>query len=112
MTERKSGDGVYPRGKGFRVVVPAGRDPITGKYLQIREQVNDSRREAVARRDALRTDVARGTVAQSKTETVSDYLERHITHRQATGKVRPKTADVYRGYVRREIAPRIGGMRL
>ena len=56
--------------------------------------------------------VARGSVAQSKAETVSDYLERLIAHRQSIGKVRPRTAAVYRGYVRREIDSRIGGMRL
>ena len=113
MVERQHRDGIHPRGKDtHRVVVAAGRDPLTGKYVQIRETVHGSPRDARVRRDALRTDVARGTVTQSKAETVSDYLERFITHRQSTGKVRPKTADVYRGYVRREIASRIGGMRL
>ena len=40
------------------------------------------------------------------------YLERWIAHRQSIGKVRPEVARVYRGYVRREVDPRIGSMQL
>jgi integrase len=56
--------------------------------------------------------VARGTIANAERESVAAYLERWITSRELAGKVRPKTAGVYRGYVRREIGPRIGSMRL
>ena len=75
-----------------------------------RETVHGSKSEAVARRDALRSEVATGTVSYAKRETVTAFLDRFIDHRQSIGKVRPKTAGVYRGYARREITPRIGGM--
>ena len=109
----KGGQGIYRRGDGsWRIVVAAGRDPESGKYVQVRETLKGTKRDAVRRRDELRAQVGRGTVASGGTETVAVFLVRHIDHREAIGKIRPKTASVYRGYVRREIAPRIGILRL
>ena len=111
MDSKRRRDGVHPRGSNtWRVVVAAGRDPLTGRYMTRRETVHGSKSEAVARRDALRSEVATGTVSYAKRETVTAFLDRFIDHRQSIGKVRPKTAGVYRGYARREITPRIGGM--
>jgi hypothetical protein len=56
--------------------------------------------------------VARGTAVHAERETVAAFLERWIAHRESIGKVRPKVAHTYRGYVRREVTPRIGSMQL
>ena len=111
MTTKR--DGLEPRGPNtWRIVVAGGRDPETGEYVRIRETFHGTKTEARRRRDDLRTQVARGTIVHAERESVSDYLERWIAGRELSGKVRPKTAAVYRGYVRREITPRIGSMRL
>jgi integrase len=113
VTERKKPDGIEQRGAGtWRITVASGRDPVTGRYVRVRETFRGTKTEARRRRDELRVQVARGTIAHADRESVTAYLERWIAQRELAGKVRPKTASVYRGYVRREITPRIGSMRL
>lgn len=114
MTDkRQKRAGIYAAGDGsWRISVGAGRDPVTGEYVRIRETVVGSKRDAIRRRDDLRVDAARGLVIRADRTTVADYLERWITHREQLGKLRAKTAYVYRGHVRRHVTPRIGGMRL
>lgn len=113
MTERSKRDGIYPAGDGrWRITVGGGRDPLTGKYVRLRETIVGTRTDAKRRRDELRVQVARGVVVHADRETVADYLERWITHREHIGKVRPATARAYRGHIRREVVSRIGSMRL
>lgn len=54
----------------------------------------------------------RGRSPPASGKALRAYLERWIAHRVSIGKLRPKTASVYRGYVRREVAPRIGAMQI
>ncbi len=112
MTERTSHDGIAQRGDGWRITVAAGRDPITGNYNRIRETFHGTKTDARKRRDELRVQVSHGTAVHADRGNVTDYLETWVAHREAIGKIRPKTAVVYRGYVRREITPRIGSMRV
>jgi integrase len=106
-------DGIEQRGTDtWRITVATGRDPASGRYGRIRETVHGSKMAARRRRDELRVQVSRGTVAQANRETVAGYLERSIVHREHVGKVRPDTAKSYRGHVRREVTPRIGSMRM
>jgi integrase len=113
MSNAQRADGLEPRGNGvWRITVAAGRDPVTGKYRRVRETFYGTKTDARKRRDALRADVGRGIHANGGKENVADYLERWIVHRELSGKLRPATAKTYRGYVRREVVPRIGSMRL
>jgi integrase len=106
-------DGIEQRGTNtWRITVATGLDPVTGEYGRIRETFHGTKTEARRRRDEIRVQVQRGTVAQAERETLAAYLERWIAHREAIGKLRPKTASTYRGYVRREITPRIGSLQL
>jgi integrase len=106
-------DGIEQRGSGvWRITVHTGRDPVTGRYGRIRETVRGTKTDARKRRDALRVQVTHGTAVQTERETVAAFLERWIAHRESIGKVRPAVARVYRGYVRREVTPRIGSMQL
>ena len=105
--------GIYKRGRSsWRIVVSAGTDPQTGKRVTVRETVEGTVTDAKNRRAEIVSDVRRGTVARAGPEVVSAFLERYIAHREAVGKVRPKTAAVYRGYMRREVDGRIGSQRL
>jgi len=106
-------DGLQPRGGNtWRITVGAGRDPETGKYIVLRETFHGTKTDARRRRNELRADAARGTAARPDRETIASFLERYVEHRLSVGKVRPKTAAVYRGYLRREVVPRIGAMRV
>ncbi len=112
MTTNKH-EGITPRGPGaWQITVATGRDPITGRYGRIRETFHGTKTDARKRRDELRVQVAHGTAVRADRENVATYLERWVVHREQLGKVRPKTASTYRGYIAREITPRIGSMRL
>jgi integrase len=111
MTERAN-DGIERRGDGWRITVSTGRDPTSGRYGRIRETFRGTKTDARKRRDELRVRVSHGTAVHADRGNVADYLATWVAHREAIGKIRPKTAAVYRGYIRREITPRIGSMRL
>jgi integrase len=89
-----------------------GRDPEKGRYIRYRETFYGTKTSARARRDELRVEVRAGTAALDGRQQVAPYLEWWVSHRQSLGKVRARTAEVYRGYIRREITPRIGSMQL
>jgi Phage integrase, N-terminal SAM-like domain len=106
-------DGIYQRGRtSWRIVVSAGRDPLTAKYATVRETIRGTKTDAKKRLIELRAEVQRGTVAKGGTETAAAYLPRYIEHRIAIGKVRPRTANTYRTHVARWVVPRIGSLRL
>jgi integrase len=105
-------DGIEQRSKGvWRVTVAAGRHPGTGKYIRVRETVQGTRTDAKKRRDELRVEVARGTYVRTD-DSVTDYLQSWVTKNEQLGHIRPKVAYTYAGYVRREVLPRIGRLRL
>jgi integrase len=113
MNDQKRRDGLEPRGTNtWRITVGGGRDPETNHYVSIRETFHGSKKEATRRRDELRVQAANGTAVRANAETVAEYLERWITHREHLSKVRPRTAYVYRGHVRRIVIPRIGSLRV
>jgi integrase len=109
---RKGTDSIEARGSGaWRITIAAGRDPETGRYTRHRETFHGTKTEARRRRDELRVEIARGTAVRADDE-VGTYLPGWIASRQRRGEIRPKVAYVYSGYVRREVAPRIGRLRL
>jgi integrase len=106
-------DGIEPRGSNtWRITVAGGRNPETGRYVRHRETFYGTKTAARARRDELRVEARAGTAALDGRQLVAPYLEWWVTHRQSLGKVRARTAHVYRGYVAREITPRIGSMQV
>jgi integrase len=105
-------DGIEARGAGaWRITVAAGRDPETGRYARVRETFRGTRTEARKRRDELRVEVAHGTHIRAD-DPVGVYLPGWIAKSQRLGSIRAKTAYTYAGYVRREVTPRIGRVRL
>jgi hypothetical protein len=73
MVNEHKRDGIEQRGDGWRITVAAGRDPITGNYVRIRELVHGTKTDARKRRDELRVQVARGTAANAARENLTDY---------------------------------------
>jgi integrase len=106
-------DGIEERGhRAWRITVANGRDPQTGVYSRVRETFHGTKTEARRRRDELRVQVATGTAALDGRQRVDDYLAWWVGHRESLGKIRPRVAVVYRGYIRREVTPRIGSMQM
>jgi integrase len=105
-------DGLERRGtRSWRITVPAGRDPETGRYVRIRETFTGTKTEAKNRRDELRVEVAHGTHVRAD-DPVGVYLPAWIAKNERLGNIRRKVAYTYAGYARREVTPRIGRVRL
>lgn len=96
MARSDSDIGVYEieKGKRYKVVVEAGRDPRTGKRKQMSRVVHGSRREARRVRDELKAKVGDSSWLRSGM-TVSELWER-LYKPDIERRLRPVTVDGYR----------------
>jgi len=102
---------IYKRGKRWRVIVYAGRDPITGRKRQKSVSVA-SRAEAKQAEARLITEVGAGQHRGTANRTVAELLERWLEWRQSVRPISPTTVATYRGYIGRAILPTLGKLQL
>jgi integrase len=102
---------IYKRGKRWRVIVYAGRDPITGRKRQKSVSVA-SRAEAKQAEARLITEVGAGQHRGSSNRTVAELVERWLEWRQSVRPISPTTVATYRGYIDRAIRPTLGKLQL
>ena len=102
---------IYKRGKRWRVIVYAGRDPITGRKRQKSITV-DTRAEAKQAQARLFTEVGAGQHRGSANRTVGELLDRWLEWRQSVRPISPTTVATYRGYIDRSIRPTLGKLQL
>ncbi|MFC5996256.1 tyrosine-type recombinase/integrase [Pseudonocardia hispaniensis] len=77
----------------YRFVVDVGRDPQTGKRMQL-TRTFDTLREARAERARMISETAQGTFVRPRKVTVAEYVDEWLVG--ATRNVRPSTARSYR----------------
>ena len=95
----------------WELTVSAGVDPSTGRYARVIRTVQAStKRAAKAALRELEVEVAGGQIGLDD-PTVTQLLERWMTHLEDIGRS-PATLYNYRRYVDRELAPTIGALRL
>jgi integrase len=102
---------IYKRGKRWRVIVYAGRDPITRRKRQKSVSVN-TRAEAKQAEARLITEVGAGQHRATATRTVAELLDRWLEWRQSVRPISPTTLATYRGYIDRAIRPTLGMLQL
>jgi len=102
---------IYKRGKRWRVIVYAGRDPITGRKRQKSISVA-SRAEAKQAEARLITEVGAGQHRATSNRTVAELLEGWLEWRQSVRPISPTTVATYRGYIDRAILPTFGKLQL
>jgi integrase len=98
---------IYKRGKRWRVIVYAGRDPITGRKRQKSVTVA-TRAEAKQAEARLVTEVGAGQHRGTGSKTVAELIERWLEWRQSVRPISPTTIATYRGYLDRVILPALG----
>jgi integrase len=98
---------IYKRGKRWRVIVYAGRDPITGHKRQKSVTVA-TRAEAKQAEARLVTEVGAGQHRGTRSKTVAELIERWLEWRQSVRPISPTTVATYRGYLDRVILPALG----
>lgn len=95
----------------WELVVSTGRDPATGRYRRvIRTLRTTSKREAKAALAKLEVEVAAGQVSALDL-TLGELFERWLEHIAGLGRS-DSTLYNYRKFIRRDINPRLGAMRL
>jgi integrase len=102
---------IYKRGKRWRVIVYAGRDPITGRKRQKSVTVA-TRAEAKQAEARLTTEVGAGQHRTTSNRTVAELLDRWLEWRQSVRPISPTTIATYRGYIDRSIRPTLGKLQL
>jgi integrase len=102
---------IYKRGKRWRVIVYAGRDPITGRKRQKSVSVA-TRAEAKQAEARLITEVGVGQHRATSNRTVAELLDRWLEWRQSVRPISPTTVATYRGYIDRAIRPTLGKLQL
>jgi integrase len=103
---------IYKRGKRWRVIVYAGRDPITGRKRQKSVTVA-TRAEARQAEARLITEVGAGQHRSgTSTRTVAELLDRWLEWRQSVRPISPTTVNGYRGYIDRSILPSLGRLQV
>ena len=99
------------RGKGFRLMVYLGRDPVTGKKQYKTETVRGTKREAQRRLAQMVTEVDKGITIKPKRITVREYLLQWLED-YAKVNVRPRTYERYEEICRLHLIPALGALPL
>lgn len=89
----------------------AGKDPGTGKRVQIRRMGYPTKRAAQAEHARVADQVAGGRYRHDRSLTVGQWLPQWLERRIVEG-LRPSTAVMYRRYVERDLVPALGHFRL
>jgi len=102
---------IYKRGKRWRVIVYAGRDPVTGRKRQKSVTVA-TRAEAKQAEARLVTEVGAGQHRGTRSKTIAELIQRWLEWRQSVRPISPTTVATYRGYIDRVILPALGKLPL
>ncbi len=104
---------IYPRRDGWKVVVYAGVDPVTGRQRQISRQVQGSRKLAEKEETRLKAEVMAGRHRGTAAKTLGEMVEFYLDWREYNGKsIGPQTIRSYRGLYEARIKPGLGKLRL
>ena len=89
----------------------AGKDPATGRRIQVRRMGYPTKREAQTERARLVSQVTSGRYSYDRSLTVRQWLAEWLERRIQDG-LRPSTSVMYRRYVERDLQPALGHIRL
>lgn len=79
------------KGKKYRIQQPCGKDPITGKYIRIRETFLGTKRQAEMRLEQIRREVENGKAVNADKISFAEWCENYLSMREGLGKHRPAT---------------------
>lgn len=103
---------IQQRGKNsFRIIIPRGRDPVTGKYKRDYFTFHGTKKEAEAYRLELLHQLNIGTYTGPCKATVGEFLTQWLED-SVKGSVAPKTYKQYEVILKVHLLPAIGGIQL
>lgn len=95
----------------WEFIVDTGRHPVTGRRRQRSQGGFATKREAESALREFIHQMEAGNNPCPERIGLAEYLGRWLEYQRARG-IRPRTLDGYKGYIRREIQPLIGGVEL
>lgn len=93
----------------WEFIVDIGRDPVTGRRRQKSKSGFAAKREAESALHEFIRYIEGGGDPSPQRIGLAAYLSRWLAYQRTRG-IRARTLDAYRGYIRREIVPGIGGL--
>lgn len=96
---------------GYTIVVPLGRDPVTGKYKQHWETYKGTKVEAEKRLAELQTELFSGSFVKPQKQTVAEYLNFWLED-VAKPRIAPTTYKCYKYIISRHLIPELGSIPL
>lgn len=103
--------GTDPKHGSWGFDLSGGKDPATGRRLQIRRMGYPTKREAQVHCARLVEQLTSGRYRNDRGLTLAQWLPDWLDRRIREG-LRPSTAVMYRRYVERDLVPALGGKRL
>lgn len=100
-----------PKHGSWGFALSAGKDPGTGRRVQIRRMGYPTKRAAQAERARAADQVSSGRYRHDRSLTVGQWLPQWLDRRIMEG-LRPSTAVMYRRYVERDLVTALGHIRL
>ena len=105
---------IYRRGHSMRVMVYAGRDPLTGKKKWVSRQIRGTGRAALKEAKQIEAqllaEVAAGRHQEGQGVKVAELVDRWLEWRQAVKPMSPGTAANYRRCIDLKIKPALGAL--
>lgn len=101
-----------PKHGTWRYRVSGGKDPRTGKRRQVFKAGFLTRQAAEKARNKVRSELDTGSYRDDDKMTLAAWLDQWIDKKEVGGNLRPSTLRMYRAYIRYDIAPAIGRLRL
>jgi integrase len=108
-SEGRSRGRIEPHGKGLRVVVYAGTDPVTGRRSYLREKIDGTDKAARKRADKALNKLLT-QVDQQRATTSSVSLSHTLDEWMRTTELEDSTRKTYEGYIARTIKPAFGDL--
>jgi integrase len=102
---------IIERNGNFRLKVPLGKDPITGKYASYFETFRGGKPEAQKRLRQLLTELDKGTFVKPGKATLSEFLNKWLEE-YALPNVAPRTWEVYEMIIRQHLKKYLGNISL
>lgn len=100
-----------PKHGSWGFALSGGKDPGSGRRVQVRRMGYPTKRAAQAERARLVDQIATGRFRHDGGLTVGRWMPDWLDRRISEG-LRPSTAVMYRRYVERDIVPALGSLRL
>jgi integrase len=108
-SEGRSRGRIEPHGKGLRVVVYAGTDPVTGRRSYLREKIDGTDKAARKRADKALNKLLT-QVDQQRATTSSVSLSHTLDEWMRNTELEDSTRKTYEGYISRTIKPAFGDL--